>query len=158
MKLKFKFLGPNTQIRNYSSFSLKTGIQCRLVTNTHWGLNVQKEAFLTPHGSNLWHLINSHLRGRLQAISVRWQHISPRRRRHLCHAPRAHRWLHLLKPPHGEQSAGLRLPPRPQHRTGLRQPPKRLEKTTGSMEVVSLLPRPSLGLGLGQNDSGTLLI
>lgn len=49
---------------------------------------MQKEAFLTLHGSNLQHLINSHLRVCLQVISLHWQYISPRRRKHLCHAPR----------------------------------------------------------------------
>lgn len=76
MRLKFKFLGPKTRVRNYSSFSLKTGIQCRPIMNKHWGLK-KKKAFVTLHESNLQHLINRHLRGCLQAISMHWQHISP---------------------------------------------------------------------------------
>lgn len=46
VKLKFIFLGPKTQIRNYSSYSLMTGIQCRLLMSRHQGLNMQEEAFL----------------------------------------------------------------------------------------------------------------
>lgn len=67
---------------------------------------MQEEAFLTLHGSNLQHLMNSHLRGCLQAVSVHWQHISPRRRKHFCHAPRGTSALHLLKPSPSEQAPG----------------------------------------------------
>lgn len=40
-------------------------------------LRIKKKAYLTLHESNLQHLINRHLRGCLQAISMHYHHISP---------------------------------------------------------------------------------
>lgn len=76
---------------------------------------MQEAAFLTLHGSNLEHLMNSHLRGCLQAVSVHWQYISPHRRKHFCHARRG---TSAAAPAEAiPQQAGTRLvlAPWPQH-------------------------------------------
>lgn len=78
---------------------------------------MQEEAFLTLHGSNLQHLINSHLRGCLQAISVHWQYISPCRRKHLCHALRGTSVAAPAEATPQQATTGLLLAPLPQRCT-----------------------------------------
>lgn len=76
---------------------------------------MQEEAFLTLHGSNLQHLMNSHLRGCLQAVSVHWQHISPCRRKQFCHAPRGTSAAAPAEAIPQRAGTGLVLAPWPQH-------------------------------------------
>lgn len=132
-------------MRNYSSFSLKTGIQCRLLMNKHWGLNMQKEAFLTLDGSNLQHLINSHLRDSLQAIIVYWQHISPCWRWHIYHALRGTSVAAPAEAATQEPTARLAVlvPDLVQHGHSA----SIQNRWSPAMEVVSPLPKSGLRFG-----------
>lgn len=108
---------------------------------------MQKGAFLTLHGSNLQHLINSHLRGCLQATSVRWQHTSPSRRKDFCHAPRDT----------SVAAAAEAAPRRAKCQAQAGSPPHAGQRRSPAWWRWSPpLPSSSLGLGWGQNDSCTL--